>query len=64
VERKGLFHCYLPLQLQVSYRNPALMQLAIGAVQQCAGRVVLNCTAGKSLVPGSWPDRHVVKVPA
>lgn len=27
---RGLFHCYLPLQLWVSYRNPALAQLAIG----------------------------------
>lgn len=29
VERGGLFPCYLPPQLWVSYRNPALVQLAI-----------------------------------
>lgn len=30
VEWGGLFHCYLPLQLWASYRNPAPAQLAVG----------------------------------
>lgn len=61
VEWGGLFHCYLPLQLWASYRNPAPAQLAGGAAQQCAGRALLKCSAGRSLMQRC--DGHTGKAP-